>query len=117
MIIFESDNGDFFKINRSTGEATFRHASGLVVSIDKEGNVTIDNTRAETGDYNVTIKGDVSITSDGDVIIEAAKGNIKLGGACATQPVNNLPACLVTGAPHSIGQQLPGAPGSTLVRP
>lgn len=118
LVLMETDLGDYFKINTSTGETTYRHASGLIISIDKNGNMKIDNTRTSTGNLDFDIKGNVNIKSNtGDVVISAPLGNVKLGGELATQPVNNLPQCLVTGAPHAINSQFKGTPGSVLVRP
>lgn len=119
MIFFETDNGDFLQINRASFELYFYHASGTFLSIDKDGNITIENKDAE-GDGNLTmnIKGDINISSEnGDVSVEANKGNIKLGGDLATQPIDNLPVCLFVGSPHHIGGQTVGQKGSTLVRP
>ena len=117
MVLLESDNGDYIILNRKTLEFEFHHASGMSVNIDEDGNIKIDNTGADVGTLTLSIKGDVSLTTDGDVSVEATKGNIKLGGDSATQPVCNIPVCMVTGAVHSIGGQFPGSKGSTLVRP
>lgn len=117
MVLLESDNGDYIIINRKTLEFEFHHASGLSVNINDSGNITIDNTGSDSGTLTLSIKGDVSLTTDGDVSVEAKKGNIKLGGDSATQPVCNLPTCIFSGAPHSVGGQFIGSKGSTLVRP
>lgn len=116
LVFFETDFGEFFKINTATGESTYRHASGLTIRFNKEGDLTIDSAKTDSGKFTITMKGDVDLTTDGDVNVSTTKGQIKLGGSSATQPCNNLPLCLITGAPHSIGQQLPGTPGSTNVR-
>lgn len=115
MVFFETDNGDYFVINRKTLECEFKHASGMSINIDENGNIKIDNTGSDEGTLGINVKGDVSLTTDGDVSIEASKGNIKLGKN-ASQPCNNLGVCIFSGAPHSIGGQFPGQKGSTLVR-
>lgn len=116
MILFETDNGDYFKINRNTYEATFRHASGVLVNMDNNGNITIDNSGVETGTLTLTVKGDVNVVSQtGDVSVTANKGNIKLGGSNANTQCPNVQNCLVTGAPLTIGRQIPGTPGSVKV--
>ena len=117
MVLLESDSGDYVIINRKTLEFEFHHASGSSVKLDADGNIDINNTGSEVGKLTINVKGDVSLTTDGDVSVEATKGNIKLGGDSATQPVCNIPVCMVTGAVHSIGGQFPGQKGSTLVRP
>jgi hypothetical protein len=117
MILLESDQGDYVIINRKTLEFEFHHASGSSVKIIDDGSISIDNTGSDKGALVLSIKGDVSLTTDGDVSVEAKKGSIKLGGDAATQPCNNFPVCIITGSPHSIGQQFPGTPGNTTVRP
>ena len=49
MVFYETDNGDYFKINRQTNEATFRHASGLLVNIDSRGNIELNTKNTEVG--------------------------------------------------------------------
>jgi len=118
MVLFETDLGEVFKINRKTLETEYRHSSGVIINMDTDGNIKIDSNvdTVESGKFTVSIKGDVSLTSEGDITVEASKGLIKFGSN-ATQPINNLPSCLVTGAPHSIGGQFPGTKGSSNVRP
>jgi hypothetical protein len=117
LVMWETDNGDFFQINRKTLEMELRHSSGLDLTIDANGNVTIKNVDVEQGNITLNVKGNVNLTSDGNVSVEAPKGNIKLAGDSATQPCNNLPSCIFSGSPHAIGGQFPGQRGSTLVRP
>jgi len=119
LIMFETDKGDYVRINTVTLETEYRHASGLLVNFDGKGNLKIDSTGSEVeeGKLDITVKGDVSLKSEGDITIESTTGLLKFGGAGATQPINNLPACLVTGAPHSIGKQFPQTPGSANVQP
>jgi hypothetical protein len=62
-----------------------------------------------TGDTEVKTSGKCTITSTGDTDIKATgKCNVdgslvNLGKNVASQLANNLPACLITGAPHAIG--------------
>ncbi len=103
MVFFETENGDYFKINRKTFAMTFRHASGLIIKADKDGNILIDNT-ATDGSLDVKIAGDVDLTSQGDVKVQTGpSGGIRLvsgdGTTSLWQP-NALPNCLYTGAPH-----------------
>lgn len=123
MVFFETDEGEYFKINRKTNETTYRTASGVMIKVDADGIVSIDSQDTETGDVSITTKGKIILTTGddttidvtGNVIIEATgdadvKGTnvtvegssqvlLKTGDALAWKPCI-LPACLFTGAPH-----------------
>ena len=103
MVFFETENGDYFKINRKTLKMTFRHASGLMFTIDKDGNTKVDNT-ATDGAFTLNIAGDVNVNSQGDTkITTGPNGAIKLVSGDGTTSLwnpNVLPNCLFTGAPH-----------------
>ncbi len=103
MVFFETDNGDYFKINRKTLEAEFRHASGLIITIDKEGNANFDNSVASEGNVNLSVTGDVQVSAQGDIKLSTLEGNIYLqsasGDTALWQP-NILPKCMFTGLPH-----------------
>lgn len=106
MVFFELDNGEFFKINRKTGETQYHHSSGMDIIVQDNGDVSISTTNASSG--NITINtpnnisvnagGNADIIADGNVSVKSTLGFINLGDGVT--PVNNLPACLVTGAPH-----------------
>lgn len=59
------ENGDFYKINRTTGMVQFVHHSGTCVKIDNNGNVTIHAT------------GSAKIIADKDMAIQAKNLDIK----------------------------------------
>lgn len=112
MVFFETDAGDYFSINRTKQIATFKHASGLIITIDATGNMLVDNTQT-TGTVNIKVAGDVDISSQGTVTLQSAE-QIKLiaGNSSLWQP-NVIPTCPFTGAPHSLTQlPLPGLSGS-----
>ena len=116
QVFFETDFGEFFKINTSTGETTYRHASGLILRINKDGDLIIDNSKTNSGKFTLTCKGDIDIeSSNGNVNISAPKGYVNLGGSKATQSIHNTPVDIVTGAPLAINQQTPGTLGSIRV--
>jgi hypothetical protein len=132
LVFFETDVGEYFKINRKTSVTTYRQASGTIIRIDADGSISIDTTGTETGNItistlgNVTVnaggdasiiaEGSVEVTGNGDVSVQSVTGSIKLGGDNATQPVNNLPVCFFTGAAHYLPTML--VPGkSVLVSP
>lgn len=127
MIFFETDRGEFFKINRKTGKTTYRHVSGVLVEFDKDGNLTYDSTASETGDVNFNVKGnlnlsvlkDFNLTAGGSINIEAINpilGSIVIKSpdtaiqgtqflrlrfpGFATWFPNALPVDLFTNAPH-----------------
>jgi hypothetical protein len=120
MVFFETNQQEYFKINRKTLTSTYRHASGTIFTIDKYGNIEINNNSAvlgENGSLIIGIQGNVafavegdttietnkgcSVIAGGDVIIDSVEGDVSLGHGLEMNLVNNLPACLVTGAPHS----------------
>lgn len=109
MVFFETDTGEFFRINRKTQLTTYRHSSGMLLTIDKDGNTNISTEAANTGNITIDVGGNVNvnIAGDGNVI---AEGDVKvdgkqvlLGKNMAKTLVNNLPQCLIAGAPHCIG--------------
>lgn len=109
MVFFETDNGDYFKINRNTLDMEFRHASGLLIMVDKDGNVEVDNTKTNNGNFHFHVSGNVVIDSAGDATIQTGPtGAIRLktgsGDSQLWQP-SVLPNCLFTGTPH-------GGPGA-----
>ena len=55
MIFFETDEGDFFKINRKTLETTYHTASGVTILIDPKGNVEMSLEGADIGHGDVNI--------------------------------------------------------------
>ncbi len=75
------------------------------VSIAAKGDVVV-NTRenaivAAFGNIEASAGGDLEATAVGTVKIDAAV--VELGKNAAMALVNNLPVCVVTGAPHQIG--------------
>lgn len=51
MVLYESDDGDYFTINRKSKITTFNHNSGTKIEIDKQGNVNILNKIGTTLKY------------------------------------------------------------------
>jgi len=95
MVMFETDEGDYFTINRKSKETTFHHNSGTKVLINADGST--------------------EIFSIGDLKLNHSPGSIKVQGTVASPipppggPLCALPACLFTGAPHS-GNVAPTGP-------
>ncbi len=56
MVFFETDEGEFFKINRKTFTTTYHTASGINFIIDKDGNVDINTEGTNSGDITITTK-------------------------------------------------------------
>ena len=115
MIFFETDQGDYFKVNRATNESIYRHASGFIIKVDKDGNILIDDEGVNTGDLQINVKGNLDIKVGGNCAIEATgsldligtnttlKGNLDVTlnapGGSAWVP-NVLPADPFSGVPH-----------------
>ena len=112
MVFFETDEGEYFKINRKTLTSTYKHASGTMITIDKDGNINIDNKFSGgaagnliigiEGNVNLSVEGSVDIESAGEVNINSTGSSVNLGHNLTDNFVNNLPNCLVTGAPHAL---------------
>ena len=125
IVMWETDDGDYFTLNRKTKETTFNHNSGTKVLIKKDGSVEItivaDKTETVQGKEESNITGNLTIKSDADITIESVgvmrlnhTGNLKVQGLFATPvpqggPLCALGSCLYTGAPHS-GNDAPTGP-------
>tara|TARA_R110001592_G_scaffold347604_1_gene641219 strand:- start:138 stop:881 length:744 start_codon:yes stop_codon:yes gene_type:complete len=114
MVFFETENGDYFKINRKTKKMTFRHASGLVITADKDGKIIIDNTITE-GALDIRIAGDTNLFSQGDTkITTGPSGRIRLisgDGSTRNWVPNTMAVCPVTGLPHGGTTAIPPITG------
>ena len=77
MVFYETDEGEYFKINRKTLTSTYFHPSGTMISIDKFGNVEINNESAEQGNITITNNGNLTVNSNSDISINS-NGDISL---------------------------------------
>jgi hypothetical protein len=111
VILFETDMGEMFKLNRRTAETLYRHPSGMFIRIDQKGNVFIESNETENGDLNLTFKGDINIKAGKSLNLEAGTGFVNLGKN-ASVSVPNIQLDPPTGAPTTLGKQIPGTPGS-----
>jgi hypothetical protein len=108
MVFFETDNGDYFKINRRSLDMTFRHASGLIITIDKDGNTNIDNTTTTggllikiAGDVDIDCQSDAHVRASGKLTLEAGTGDLVLKALGAANWIPNaLPVCAYSGISH-----------------
>tara|TARA_R110001606_G_scaffold16031_2_gene64957 strand:- start:4597 stop:5340 length:744 start_codon:yes stop_codon:yes gene_type:complete len=114
MVFFETENGDYFKINRKTKKMTFRHASGLIITTDKDGKIIIDNTTTE-GALDIRIAGDTNLYSQGDTkITTGPSGRIRLisgDGSTRNWVPNTMALCPVTKLPHGGTTAIPPITG------
>lgn len=99
MVFFETDEGDFFTINRKTGFVKFYHGrSKSFVTIDKLGNMIIDVEGSPIGTITINAKTKVEVNSPLVTIPHTALGSVipdPTGG-----PFNCLLLDPVTGAVH-----------------
>ena len=72
MVLWETDEGEYLKINRKTNETTYHSASGVLLVYDTEGNVSLDTEEADVGDITLKDKhGNLfEMSSDGVKINE-----------------------------------------------
>ena len=112
MIIFQTDQGDYMTLNRKTGEMALLHRTGASLIFKGNGEIQIDtgvDEEGNNGDLVINVNGNCKINSNGDTEVTSIGTTkvdglqVELGKNAAKQLVNNLPACIVTGAPHFIG--------------
>jgi uncharacterized protein involved in type VI secretion and phage assembly len=88
-------DGSGIRITDKNGNSVTLDQSGIVVE-DKNGNkVTLDQSGAVIEDKN---QNRIEMSASAISILPAVACNL---GSSALNPVNNLPACLFTGAPHA----------------
>lgn len=116
IIMFQSDDGDTCTLNRKTGEFAFVHRTGASMIYKANGEIQIDTgsdpDSGQGSDLVFTVLGNMVAnidgscdikTTKGDITVDSDLGMVMLGKNAAKQFLNNLPTCLVTGAPHQIG--------------
>ena len=119
MVLLETDNGEYLTLNRKTGETIFKHRTGLILTIDPNGGISVNTGESlnpdgapARGNVSINVKGNTDITTEGttnivskvgNVTVNSEKGNVELGRNLAKQLVNNFPACVVCGVEHCIG--------------
>ena len=107
MVFFETDDGEYFKINRKTYTSTYRHASGLMVIIDKLGNLTIDNKKVGEGNVTINVEGNTTLNcggnidaiAEGDVTVQGNSIKLKTQDGGMWQP-NTVSKCFFNGQHH-----------------
>ena len=97
MVLFETDNGDYFRINRTSKSMELQHSSGSFIRIDRDGNMKIFAAK----NLEIRSEGEIVMNASNDVSIYGRK--IKLPSKDGTTQVwqpNVCPNCLFTGVPH-----------------
>lgn len=95
FILYETDNGDYLKINKKTNEFIIRSASGTIVTINKDGNMDIDTTNSLRGTIDITARGQFTMNAP---IIEGPDGSVVPSASGFMQA---LKFDVLTGAPCS----------------
>ena len=91
MVFFETDRGDSFELDRSTGETTLNHGSGTTITIDTIGNVIIKSVANVQTEHGLFLKDNGSVVSPSGI-----------GPYCA------VPTCPIGGFLHSGSMCAPG---------
>ena len=102
MVFFETDEGDYFKLNRKSGEFVFAHRSGASISISRSGHIVVENSNTESGGMDFVSKGKLRLQSEEDIVLNP-KGNIVLSSPAngtTTWVPNTIPVCPFSGQPH-----------------
>lgn len=101
MVFFETDQGEYFKVNRRTGKTTYRHSSGVIFTITQEGDISLDTDPAESGSIDINIKGAATVMADTLTIGKPGFSSVVTPVAPTEGgPFCALPQCLFTGTPH-----------------
>lgn len=95
FILYETENGDYLKINKKTNEFMIRAASGTVFTINQSGNLDIDTTNSLTGTIDITARGQFTMNAP---IIQGPNGSVVPSGTGMFQAFKFDP---LTGAPCS----------------
>jgi hypothetical protein len=106
QVLYENDYGDALIVNKKEGTYKFKHRTGLLITIGNSGKLELTTNLADfgmtiNGDVNMQVTGKTDIVSQGDVNVDGK--SVNLGKNLQKQLVNNLPACLICGSPHQIG--------------
>ena len=80
MVFFETDEGEYFKINRKTNETTYRTATGVMITVDDEGSINISSEDTETGNTDITLKGNITITCSGASVVASGDVSVEAEG-------------------------------------
>jgi hypothetical protein len=114
MVLMETDNGEYLTLNRRTGETVFKHRTGMMLTIDRNGSISVTTGEGieGLGNIKINVKGNTEINTTGDtkitsttgkVIIDSDANMVELGRNVAKQLVNNFPNCVICGVPHNVG--------------
>jgi hypothetical protein len=109
MVFFETDQGEYFKINRKTYLTTYKHASGTMITIDKDGNININNNFSPgtagnliigiEGNTTLNCGGNIDAIASGDVTVQGKNVTIKSDDGSMWQP-NTVSKCFFNGQHH-----------------
>lgn len=91
IVLFETDDGEYLKINMKERETIYRHSTGAMLKIDKNG----DTLYKTDGKLEIDAGGKVSVNAPQ---IQFPPGNVTPG---TTGPFNCLPNDPITGMPHA----------------
>lgn len=63
LVLMKTDDGTYVSYNRKTSEFVFRHSAGLMITIDKNGDVIFDSKYSMIGKMNITCLGQVTLNA------------------------------------------------------
>lgn len=113
MVFFETDAGDYLKLNRNTGELVFNHRSGASITINASGTFVFDNSNTEKGSLEFNIKDGVNIQTQGDILLNTRKTVrlVSVDGHSEVWVPNTIKVCPFSGLPHGGSTVFPGIQG------
>lgn len=91
IVFHETDNGDYFTLDRTTGETIINHRTGSSIKINIDGSVTVNSSlQVDINAKIVNIKGDEKVPIGGGVVVPNPSGG----------SMNCLPICPMLGLVH-----------------
>lgn len=69
MVLWETDEGEYLKINRKTNETTYHSASGVLLTFDSDGNVELNTEECDNGEINFITKTGYGLKVNGKYLV------------------------------------------------
>lgn len=61
VIIYETENGDYVKVNRAKGELTIQTGAGVLCKFNQNGDIVLTNESTENGDAKINVRGNFTL--------------------------------------------------------
>lgn len=90
-ILYETEGGDYMKINRAKGEFMLKTAAGCILKMNQNGDVEIDNTNTNDGNMSLHLLGNFTVDNRlGNTSIITNECNVSAFGAITVKSNESL---------------------------